>query len=327
MDESKLFDLVLLLEDDMSHALIIKRALARYAREILHVQTLAEAVAALEQHRPDLVVSDLRLPDASGPAAIAGISGSERSLPLIVLSSSTSLKDAVEAMQLGARAYIVKTSARISEGPPAVAGLRGAAARARNTLRVAIENSNDGLAVVDAAGRVHYANASFRSFAKRCGGCAEDLARMFSPAVNKHEELADSVRAHLRELAPGAVWHTEVTLTADQAAAYDLSLGARAQARAPRGIAWYGARHKRGQAPRALQREILRPPRTIPADRGDLALLGLLKDMSAEGERSYEIALRIGSSAQGAINLITVLSARLLREGFIGGPPVIRCTS
>ena len=338
-EEVKLFDVVLLLEDDMSHAFIIKRALSRYARDIRHVQRLAEARDAIAREHHDLVVSDLHLPDASGVAEIAALAAERPNVPMIVLTSSSSLKHAVEAMQSGARDYIVKdfgadfhevlglSLARVS------ASLRLEEEKRRfehekEILKVAIENSSDGLAVVERSGLVQWANASFRSFARRCGGDENHLLEMFSPAVSKHAELAVSVRQHVEELAGGGVWHTEVTFVNDVNTAYDLSLSiADPRAGGKECVVWVRDMSEVRRRER-FQREIISTTsHDLKGPLGAVVLSSeLLKEMAEQGSRVYEIALRIGSSAQGALNLIEeFLSARRLRDGnFIMKPVHLR---
>ncbi len=330
MTDPKLFDFVLLVEDDPSHAFIIRRALMRYAAEIVHVPNLSDARSAIASRIPSLIVSDLRLPDASGVGDVAALAGVEREVPLLVLTSSTSLQDAVEAMKHGARDFIVKDF-----GPnfAEVLGLslsrlfaalrleeeKRQLTKEMQTLHIAIENSSDGLAVVDAAGVVRYANTAFRLFSRRCGGAETRLAEMFSPAVNKAEDLAASVRQNLETLSAGAVWHTEVSFCADSSAAFDLSLSAIASAGGQEReyVVWVRdvSDVKRREK---FQREILSTTsHDLKGPLGAISLSSeLLKDMTDEGDKMYEIALRIGSSAQGAINLIDeFLSARRLREG------------
>ena len=191
-------------------------------------------------------------------------------------------------------------------------------------LRVAIENSADGLAVIKPNGMVGYANGAFREFVKLCGGNPESIRTIFSEKVSKYEVLAGQLSATLDLLTPGGVWQTEVTFAGDPTRAYELSLsrvgaGTFGSAVVALGefVVWVRdiTEAKRREK---FQREILST--TTHDLKGPLGAILLSHELLLEAvpkvSREHEIALRIGSSAQGAINLIDeFLSARRIQEG------------
>ena len=65
MTETQMFSSVLLIEDDSSHALLIKRALKSFVEEVRHCESVADGIAALEETAPALIVTDLNLPDST----------------------------------------------------------------------------------------------------------------------------------------------------------------------------------------------------------------------------------------------------------------------
>ncbi len=67
----------------------------------------ASALAAAAEHRPDLVVLDLGLPDMDGVQVIKGLRAWTR-VPIIVLSARQGSEDKVEALDAGADDYITK---------------------------------------------------------------------------------------------------------------------------------------------------------------------------------------------------------------------------
>ena len=76
---------VLLLEDDPVDALALQRELgARY--EIRTVSTLAEGLHALSHPgwQPDVVVTDLNLPDSEGARTLASLQAAACDMPIIV---------------------------------------------------------------------------------------------------------------------------------------------------------------------------------------------------------------------------------------------------
>jgi two-component system, OmpR family, phosphate regulon sensor histidine kinase PhoR len=328
------FHSVLLVEDEPAHVLLIKRALKEFSGEIQHAENLASALTLLESYQPDLIITDLNLPDSMGVTHIEQLRQKGSDAPIVVLTSSTSLQDAVEAMQLGARDFMVKNfDGNFRE----VLGLslsrlyhslmveyeRGKLQREMDGLRLAIENSNDAFAVVDSSGQIQYSNRSFDHFVKRCGGESSDLHSLFSDKVKGFKALHSSLAENLRSLPQGAVWNTEVGFCEDNNMAFDLSLSVidsqdqLEKGSAGRVVLWVKdiSEVKRREK---FQREILS---TTSHDlKGPLGAISLSSEMLAEmleqGTRPYEIALRVGSSAQGAINLIDeFLSARRLEEG------------
>src|SRR5690242_17808681 len=117
VDTVSIFSAVLLIEDDRGHAALIKRALESTVGEITHVTSGAEALDAVESDFFELVLCDLHLPDTTGISVLKAIRELRPGLPVIVLTSSSNLDDAVSAMREGAWDYMVKQfSAEFNEG-------------------------------------------------------------------------------------------------------------------------------------------------------------------------------------------------------------------
>ena len=69
-----------------------------------------QAIAAVRQHRPDLLLLDLLMPNLPGLEALREITDTDPQLRTIVLTSSITKRQIVEALQLGARGIILKNS-------------------------------------------------------------------------------------------------------------------------------------------------------------------------------------------------------------------------
>ncbi len=67
---------------------------------------------ALARHRPDVVVMDLALPDASGIEATRRLTACDPGLPVLVLTMSDDDGSLLAALQAGARGYLVKGAGR-----------------------------------------------------------------------------------------------------------------------------------------------------------------------------------------------------------------------
>ena len=351
MPDTPMFQKVLLIEDDPSHALLIRRALRLASAEVVEAAKAATAYEALAQGAFDLIVADLHLPDSQGVSHVGKLRELGPRTPVIVLTSSTSLEEAVEAMKLGASDFIVKNFdanfAHIFELALARVHARQRFEREREklrremaALRMAIENSNDGLAVLNAMGEVAYANTAFNEFIERCGGSSQTLGGFFSARVAKNAELQAAIDEKRRNLPVGSVWHSEVTFVEDTQTAYGLSLSVIQRVANEEGreegnesVVWVRniTEQKRREQ---FQREILST--TTHDLKGPLGAIMLSADLAGslirENTKASELILRIASSAQNALTLIDeFLSARRIEEGsFILRPalqplaPIIR---
>src|SRR5688572_23826156 len=72
----------------------------------------AEAIELFRQHRPDVTLMDLRMPDMSGTAAIAAIRAEFPNARIVVLTSYAGDTHAVNALKAGASAYLLKSMLR-----------------------------------------------------------------------------------------------------------------------------------------------------------------------------------------------------------------------
>ena len=328
---STLLDRVLLIEDDSGHALLVKRAIARMAREVSVASTAAEGLRLTHDLKPDLIVTDLNLPDRSSIEHVRTLIEQAPGIPIVVLTASNSLSDAVEAMKLGARDFIVKNfDAHFNEALSlAVSRVHAAmlleAERKRlqremQVLRVAIENGKDALAIAGADGQLLYTNRSFRDFVELCGGRSDLLWSVLGDKVVKAERQRDTLRANFSSLPDGAVWSTEISFSAERDMAFDLSLSAiPVTGGAGRRTLVVWVRDISDQKRREkFQRDILST--TTHDLKGPLGAIIISSDMLGEmlkGQgRAADLALRVGSSAHTAVNLIDeFLSARRIQEG------------
>lgn len=71
-----------------------------------------EAIATFRQHRPDVTLMDLRLPDMNGIEAIAAIRGEFPAARIIVLTTYDGDAQALAALKAGAAGYLLKRTMR-----------------------------------------------------------------------------------------------------------------------------------------------------------------------------------------------------------------------
>jgi DNA-binding NarL/FixJ family response regulator len=87
----------------------IRAELSRNGAEVVaEAVTGAEAIAATDEHRPDVVVLDFKLPDASASEICQTLSDRFPSTPIIVLSEQGDEASVAAAVECGARAYLLK---------------------------------------------------------------------------------------------------------------------------------------------------------------------------------------------------------------------------
>lgn len=99
--------LVLAVDDDLPILKLVKRELEDQGLRVMTVATGAEALEAVSEHRPDVVVLDLGLPDMSGLDVLKTVR--ERTdVPVIILTGQTATDERVRGLDLGADDYVVK---------------------------------------------------------------------------------------------------------------------------------------------------------------------------------------------------------------------------
>jgi two-component system response regulator len=110
---------VLLVEDDPGDTLMIREALEAFAPQT-DVAAVGDGVDALRylrredefsaMPRPDLVLLDLNMPRKDGRQVLAEVKADEdlRSIPVVVLTTSSALHDIRHSYELYANAYVTK---------------------------------------------------------------------------------------------------------------------------------------------------------------------------------------------------------------------------
>jgi DNA-binding NarL/FixJ family response regulator len=81
-------------------------------RVVAEAETVAVALAVVAEQRPDVVVMDLSLPDASGIEATRRLAENHPGLPVLMLTMSDDDASLLGALQAGARGYLVKGAGR-----------------------------------------------------------------------------------------------------------------------------------------------------------------------------------------------------------------------
>jgi two-component system nitrogen regulation response regulator GlnG len=99
---------ILLVDDDAAIRMVVTEALKRDGHEVRTAGSVAEQVALLESFVPDVLITDVVLPDGNGLDLVPAILAQRPDLPVIVLSAQNTLTTAVRATEQGAFEYLPK---------------------------------------------------------------------------------------------------------------------------------------------------------------------------------------------------------------------------
>ncbi len=99
---------VLVVEDDPGVRECVACLLHTKGCATVLAKTVEEGIAALRSDDFDLIISDLRLPDATGLDVIRGAKDLDPETPVILMTSYSSVESAIEALRLGAVDYMIK---------------------------------------------------------------------------------------------------------------------------------------------------------------------------------------------------------------------------
>lgn len=102
-------DAVVLVIDDET---LIRQSIATYLEDsgfaVRQADDGPSGLEAIERHGPDVVLLDLRMPEMDGLEVLAKVTRNWSQLPVIVVTGAGVLKDAIEAVRLGAFDFITK---------------------------------------------------------------------------------------------------------------------------------------------------------------------------------------------------------------------------
>ncbi|NUT13347.1 MAG: nitrogen regulation protein NR(I), partial [Cupriavidus sp.] len=97
-----------IVDDDQSIRWVLEKALARESLLSRSFTNVRDALAALEEDQPQVLISDIRMPGGSGLDLLQAIKTRHPGLPVIVMTAYSDLDSAVAAFQGGAFEYLAK---------------------------------------------------------------------------------------------------------------------------------------------------------------------------------------------------------------------------
>jgi DNA-binding NtrC family response regulator len=117
---------VLIIDDEQAITSALAQYIERSGHEVMCAHSAEEGIGAVERAHPDLVLLDLRLPDASGFEVLDRIR--QYNSVVIMITGHGDIPDAVRAMQAGAESFLTK--------PVELSHLGAVAARALEKARL-----------------------------------------------------------------------------------------------------------------------------------------------------------------------------------------------
>ena len=194
--------LVLVIDDESKYRRLIKTNLAVAGYDVVEAATGRDALAAIYEREPDIVLLDLRLPDMDGFRLCERIR-KLTAVPVMALTALNSEQDTIQALDLGADDYLAKP---FSPGEM-LARIRALLRRSRDLVAVEESGCGDIRLVADAReidgphGRVRLTPTEWRLCQELTANCGKVLthehllARVWGPAYQtEHEYLRVYIR-------------------------------------------------------------------------------------------------------------------------------------
>ncbi|MDP3088058.1 MAG: nitrogen regulation protein NR(I) [Methylotenera sp.] len=97
-----------IIDDDKSIRWVFEKALSRTDLDFKTFASVPEALNALDHEQPQVVVSDIRMPNGSGLDFLSEIKQRYPDIPVIIMTAYSDLESAVAAFQGGAFEYLAK---------------------------------------------------------------------------------------------------------------------------------------------------------------------------------------------------------------------------
>ncbi len=101
---------ILLIEDEEGFRNVIAKSLVKHGFEVLEAADGKEGLRQAAEHRPDLILCDLTMPQMTGYEVLAALQGEEKlaGIPVIFLTGQSEPSEVRQGMNLGADDYLIK---------------------------------------------------------------------------------------------------------------------------------------------------------------------------------------------------------------------------
>ena len=99
---------ILVVDDESSIRSLLRTFLGTIGHEVTVAENAATGLAAFKALRPDIVLTDMVMPDQSGVDLLRAIKREDEDVPVFILTGKPSVDAAVECLKCGATDYILK---------------------------------------------------------------------------------------------------------------------------------------------------------------------------------------------------------------------------
>lgn len=99
---------ILMVDDEAALREVLSMRMERWGYDVATAADVAEAEELVERKRPDVVLSDVVLPGASGLELLKRLKRHDHDLPVIMITAHGNIDAAVEAMKAGAQDFLTK---------------------------------------------------------------------------------------------------------------------------------------------------------------------------------------------------------------------------
>lgn len=101
-------DKILVIDDDTSFCMMLKTFLQKNGFEVQNAFTAKEGIEQISNHTFEIILTDIRLPDADGLEILNKVTSDAIAAKVILMTGYTDIKTAVKAMKMGAFDYVGK---------------------------------------------------------------------------------------------------------------------------------------------------------------------------------------------------------------------------
>jgi len=99
---------ILVIDDDESLLILLKKLLEGFGCELFYAESGKEGIRLTEQEYPDIIISDLAMPEVTGLDILKRAKEIDENIPVIIVTAQDAMASTITAIQLGAFDYISK---------------------------------------------------------------------------------------------------------------------------------------------------------------------------------------------------------------------------
>ncbi|MGP1450547.1 MAG: response regulator [Wolinella sp.] len=106
--KEKLYISILYVEDEENIRNVLTKILLRKFRDVIIARNGAEGIEQYEAHHPDIIITDIRMPEMNGLEMIEHIRAINPEVPVIITTAFTDAEYFIDAFHLGVNRFILK---------------------------------------------------------------------------------------------------------------------------------------------------------------------------------------------------------------------------